>query len=180
MERFARVLLFGLVAVFALSACGNTPISVPLDDFSIRIDATANTLGYVVYPYNSTKFEKQVVNVKTITISGNVEASYTSLTGDQLQMTFYARATSPADNPDCDGSSGVVYICPKGGETAITGSYTFTNGVTQPVTFGSSNPEVLADGINKGEIWIGAEVTSGVATNVNFNFTNMIASVTIF
>lgn len=166
--------------VFALSSCGENALSVPLDDFSVSIDATANTLGYVVYPYNSTKFDKPVVNVKTITITGNVKATYSSLTGDDLTMTFYARATSPADNPDCDGSSGIVWICKSDNEKPITGSYTFSNGTVQPVTFGNPNPEVLADGLNNGEIWIGAEISSGVATGVTLDFTSMVANVTIF
>ncbi|WP_457636530.1 hypothetical protein [Oceanithermus sp.] len=180
MERFARAILFGLIAVFALSSCGNTPISVPLGDFSINIDATTNTLGYVVYPYNPTKFDKPVINVKSITITGKVKATYTSLTGDNLNMTFYARATSPENNPDCDGTSGVVWICKSDNEKPVTGSYTFTNGEEQSITFGSTNSDVLAEGINNGEIWIGAMVSSGAATNVQFDFTNMVANVTIF
>jgi hypothetical protein len=180
MKRYALTALLALFAVVALSGCDKTPISVGLEDFSVSIDATANTLGYVVYPYDSTKFEKPVVNVKTITVNGNVTASYNSLTGDELTMTFYARATSPANNPDCDGSSGLVWICKADNEKAITGSYTFTNGQTQQITFGTSNADVLAAAVNNGEIWIGAEVTSGVATGVTLNFTNMVANVTIF
>jgi len=180
MNRLARVLLLGLIAAFVLASCGNTPISVHLDDFSVKIDAATYTAGYVVYPYNPTKFEKPVVNVKTITITGNVKATYSSLTGDDLTMTFYARATSPENNPDCDGSSGVVWICKKDNEKPITGSYTFSNGTVQPVTFGDPNPGVLAEGLNNGEIWIGAEVSSGVSTSVTLDFTNMVANVTIF
>jgi len=178
MERIARVLLLGLIAVFAFSACGKTPLSIPLDDFSLDIEATTNTAGYVVYPVEPASFEKPVINVKSITISGNATVTYTAAPGDNLQMTFYASAKDPDEN-GCT-KTGPIYVCPKDGEKAITDSYTFINGDTKPIMLGSKNADVLTEGINQGFIWIGLEVTSGAATNVHFDFTDMVANVILF
>jgi predicted small lipoprotein YifL len=179
MKTFLRSILGLLALAAALAACSKAPLHVPLDDFTVKIDATTNTLGRVVYPKDPAAFKEPVVNVKTITVSGKVTASYSSLTGDELTLTFYARATSPENNPNCS-DGGVVWICDKDGEKPITGAYTFSNGQTQSITFGTSNADVLAEAVNHGEVWIGAEVSSGVATGVELNFTNMVASVTLF
>jgi len=179
MRQLIYLLLLTIIFII-LTACNASPITVPLDDYSISIEATANTLGYVVYPREPDRFEEPYINVKTITIQGFIKAEYTSVTGDQLQMIFYARATDPADDPDCDGSLGVVWICNANNQLPITNNYTFENGVRQPILFGSRNSDVLARGINGGKIWIGAEVVSGIALNVELEFTDMVAYVTIF
>ena len=177
MKTLLKPFLLAFFLAMGLAACGNTPINVPLDDFSISIDATANTLGKVVYPKNAATFEKPVVNVKTITLTGNVKSKYTPISSP-LAMKFYARITDPSTAGCQDG--GLVWICDANSETAISESYTFQNDDTQPITFGDTNPDILASGINAGKIWIGAEVTSGAATNVNFSFTDMVAHVTLF
>ncbi len=177
MKTLLKTSLLAFTLAMALAACGGTTINIPLDSFSISIDATANTVGKVVYPKDAATFEKPVVNVKTITLTGNVKSEYTAIQAP-LEMKFYARVTDPSAAGCQDG--GLVWICDASGETAISGSYTFQNGDTQPIELGATNPQVLADGINAGKIWIGAEVTSGAATNVKFSFSNMVAHVTIF
>ncbi|HHO57712.1 MAG TPA: hypothetical protein ENJ85_00905 [Oceanithermus profundus] len=180
MKRFALPVLVGLAAALALSSCDKAPLNVPLRDFSISVDATANTLGKVVYPWDAAQFAETKVGVKTITLSGKMTAHYTSLTGDALEMTFYARTQQPDDQSGCTAVQGIAWVCETTQEKKISRSYTFTNGETQAIELGVQNPDVLASGLNQGYLWIGAEVTSGVATNVRFDFTDMVAHVSLF
>jgi len=179
MKHLAKVLLIGLVAAFVLSACGNTPISVKLDDFSIELDELANTSGKVIYPKEAAKFSKSGINVKTIKLTGNL--TYTADIGtSSLTMAFYARLDDPGENGCHD--AGLAWICDKGDkDVSISEAKEYKKDVKTPISFGDKNPEILADGVNQGYIWIGVEV-SGIsgATNLKFDFTDMVAEVTVF
>ncbi len=177
MKSLRWTFLLALLLAAALSACSQAPLKVPLDDFEFKVDAASYTAGQVIYPKNPAQFNKPVFNVKTITLSGDVTVEYTAVQSP-LKMTFYARAENPGDAGCTD--AGLAWVCDAANETPISSEYTFASGETQQVTLGSPNPEVLADGINQGEIWIGAKVTAGAATNVTFRFTHMVANVTVF
>lgn len=177
MKTLLRTSALLLALAAALAACSKAPLTVPLEDFSISVDAVGNTVGQVVYPKNAAQFDRPVVDVKTIRLSGQVTVSYTAVQAP-LVMTFYARTSDPGAAGCTD--AGLAWICDAAGETPISSAYSFANGETQQVTLGDPNPEVLADGINQGRIWIGAEVTSGAATGVTFDFTQMVAEVTVF
>ncbi|XOB99413.1 hypothetical protein ACMC9I_04825 [Deinococcota bacterium DY0809b] len=177
MKTLLRTSALVLTLAAALAACSKAPLTVPLEDFSISVDAVGNTVGQVVYPKNAAQFDRPVVGVKTIRLSGRVTVSYTAVQAP-LVMTFYARTDDPGAAGCTD--AGLAWICDAAGETPISSEYSFANGETQQVTLGDPNPEALADGINQGRIWIGAEVTSGAATGVTFDFTQMVAEVTVF
>ena len=178
MKGIAKLLLLGLLAVPVLSSCGGTPISVPLSDFSINIDVVADTAGKVVYAESPTEFQESILNVKSITLSGKM--TYTTTTGsDTLTLTFYGSANDPANRSSCT-KIGSFYLCDPSGEKAISSQGSFTKGVPTEITLGSPNPDVLADGINNGRIWIGALVEGSLSLNTTFEFTDMVAHVTLF
>ncbi len=177
MKRPVRTLLFGLLAALAFTACGDTALNVPLADFSIQVDAVGYTAGQVVYPKDPTTFNETYVNVKTITVSGNLKVTY-DVVQAPLSMTFYARTENPGDAGCTD--AGLAWVCSASNETAISGSYSFNNGDEKAIDLGNENPQILAEGLNNGSIWIGAEVTNGIGTNVLFEFSNLVAHVTLF
>jgi len=178
MKRLTKVLLLSLVAAFVISACGSAPLSIKLDDFNIKLDEVANTSGKIFYPKEAAKFSKSGINVKTIKLTGNM--MYTADAGtSSLNMAFYARL----DNPEGSCTdAGMAWVCDKSDkDVAISDAKEYEKDVKTPISFGDKNPEVLADGVNQGQIWIGVEVSgfSGAA-GVEFKFTDMIAQVTIF
>ncbi|WP_287416789.1 hypothetical protein [Oceanithermus sp.] len=178
MKGIAKLLLLGLLAVPVLSSCGGTPISVPLSDFSININVVADTAGKVVYAESPTEFQESILNVKSITLSGKM--TYTTTTGsDTLTLTFYGSADDPAGRNGCD-RFGSFYVCDPSGEKAISSQGSFPKGVPTDIALGSPNPEVLAEGINNGRIWIGALVENSLSLNTTFEFTDMVAHVTLF
>ncbi|WP_287371073.1 hypothetical protein, partial [Oceanithermus sp.] len=177
MKTLLRTSALLLALAAALAACSQAPLTVPLDDFSIQVDAVGNTAGQVIYPKNAAQFSKPVLNVKTIQLKGQVTVSYTAVQAP-LTMTFYARTSDPK-NAGCT-DAGLAWICNASGETAISTGYTFADGETKSIALGDPNPDVLANGLNQGFLWIGAEVTSGAATGVTFDFTQMVAQVTVF
>jgi len=163
---------------FVLSSCGNAPVSVRLDDFSIKVDALANTLGKVVYPKQAATFEKSGLHVKTVTLNGKLTYS-ADIGSDSLTMAFYARLSDPKDAGCSD--AGLAWLCDKANETPISDPQTFQKDTPTPFSLGDKNPTILADGINQGKIWIGVEVTEeSAATGVTFDFTDMVANVTLF
>lgn len=178
MKALLRTSALVLTLAAALAACSKAPLTVPLEDFSISVDAVGNTVGQVFYPKNAAQFDRPVVDIKTIRLSGRVTVSYTAVQAP-LVMTFFARTDDPAGADGCT-DAGIVWICDAAKETPISSAYSFPNGETQQVTLGDPNAKALADGINQGQIWIGAEVTSGEAAEVTFNFTQMVAKVTLF
>ena len=177
MKRPVRTLLFGLLAALAFTACNGTTLNVPLADFSIQVDAVGYTAGQVVYPKDPTTFNDTYVNVKTITVSGNLKVTY-DVVQAPLSMTFYARTQNPGDAGCTD--AGLAWVCSASNETAISGSYDFNSGDSKTIELGNENPQILAEGLNNGSIWIGAEVTKGIGTNVLFEFSNLVAHVTLF
>ncbi len=173
MKKTLQLILLSLIATVVLSACGNTPIQVGLQDFTVDASAVANTAGKVVYKAEPVSFEKPVINVKTVKLSGNVTPSYL---GTTLQIQFYASASKPVG---CDEVAGLL-VCDKNGQKPISGEYTLENGVKQPIELGNPNADVLAEGLNNGKIWLGVEIASSGAANVKLQFSDMVASVTIF
>ncbi len=178
MKRFALPVLVGLAVALALSSCDKAPLNVPLSDFSINIDVLADTAGKVVYAVRPTEFQKSVLNVKSITISGKM--TYTATTGsDTLTLTFYGSADDPDGRSGCD-RFGSFYVCDPSGEKAISSQGSFPKGVPTDIALGSPNPEVLAEGINNGRIWIGALVENSLSLNTTFEFSDLVAHVSLF
>ncbi len=178
MKRIAITMLAALAAALALSSCGKAPLNVPLSDFSINIDAVADTAGKVVYAKSPTEFQRSVLNVKSITVSGKM--TYTATTGSNtLTLTFYGSVDDPKNRSSCADLGG-FYVCDPSGEKAISSQGSFPKGEPTAITLGSPNPEVLADGINNGQVWIGALVENSLSLNTTFEFTDMVARVVIF
>jgi len=167
-----------LAAAALLPACTQAPIHIKLDDFRIQIDAVGYTAGQVIYPKEPTHFEDRYPNVKTVTVTGVMKAEFTPVQSP-LVLSFYARVNDPAASDNCVDAV-VAWVCDAEGELVLSRSYTVTNGAAQPFSLGDNNRWVLAEGVNRGEIWIGARVTSGIALDATFEFTDMVATVTLF
>ena len=177
MKTLLKTSLLAFALAMALAACGNTPISVPLDDFSIDIGTVTDTANKVIYSKQPASFAKAYV-AKTINITGKL--TYTAVAGSNtLNITFYASASDPKNHTGCN-AIGEIYICDPSGEKAISKPSSFTKDQAAPITLGDPNSEVLAEGINNGQIWIGALVTESLSINTKFSFSNMVAHVTIF
>ena len=173
MERLIRFVIILAIPIVIFTSCGATPIFVDLDDFSINIPAAVNTAGLVIYSADPISLEKQSLNIKAVRLSGFIEPTYT---GDTLKLTFYASATEP----DGCASFQSILICGKIGHKRISSEYTLHNGFKQPISLGDPNADVLADGVNNGKLWIGVEVTSSASADISLQFSDMVASVTIF
>jgi len=167
------------LALFALliAACSKAPLRIPLKDFDVKVKATTPTGGKVIYPKTAAKFDKPVLNVKTISLAGEVTPEATAKSGS-MTITFYARVDDPKD-AGCKDLE-VIWVCDKEKEKPISERTTLTYGQANPIQLGHPNADILADGLNQGSIWIGAEIESGLSADTTLHFRKMIASVTVF
>ncbi len=179
MKTLLRTSALVLTLAAALAACSKAPLNVPLSDFSIQVDALVDTAGKVVYPKNPAKFRDSVVDVKSITLTGNLTYSATA-GSNQLTLTFYASVDDPGNHSGNCQDYTSFYLCDPAGEKAISQPKTFTKGEKSPIELGSPNPDVLSTGINQGKIWIGALVQDSLALDSRLEFTDMVAHVVLF
>lgn len=171
--------LLALAAVALLvSACGGLPLEVPLQDVTVDLGAITNTQGTVLYPASPSAFQKSGLHVASATIDGDVSAS--GLSGDTT-FTFYGRASDPSQDSNCQqvtNLSASYYACPASQETAISGAVTLpVSGAAKPVHLTGN---VLAEGADRGRLWVGASVQGGVSTNATLHFTKLVASIVLF
>lgn len=175
MNATLRISALIVALAVALVACSQYPLNIPLKDFSITVDAAAPTAGKVLYPKDAATFQRSVINIKSISLTGDL--TFTSAAGsNQLTLTLYARTEDPSASCHAYGS---FYLCDSSGEKAVSKQITLENGQAH-IELGAPNPDVLAAGINQGKIWIGALVESGVALGSTFEFRNMAAHVVVF
>lgn len=157
------------VAVIALLlgillGCTRAPLTVHLGDFDVPVPVTWSDTRTVVFVKR--EFSPPPVSIKYASLEG----SLTYRSGD-ISLHFYA-----ADSEPCPPAHG-VYICDRDDpDIQFVGSASFQTGATQPLRLSGSR---ITNGINRGNLWIGVRLHSGIATGGTLEFRNMVARVAV-
>jgi len=151
------VVLLGL-----LVGCTTATLSVPLKDFDVP---------FASIQANQVLFTKQEFNKPPLALtSAALEGSLTYQQGN-ISLGFYT-----ADREPCAPTGGVYACNPNANNIEAAGSVSFQSGATQPLRLSGSR---LTDGINRGDLWIGVRLESGLATTGTLQFRNMVARVAV-
>lgn len=173
--QFDRILTASLLAL-SLTACSGLSVGVNLDSASVTVPAAAPTFGKVIYQKNASNFLSSPVNVSSVSLEGQSSASNVVAT---VKAFVYARTSDPSLDPVCT-TSGSVVICDASSQTKVSGQLTLNaDGSKTPFRFDDPSG-ALKDGVNKGKIWLGFEVTEGASVGMTLRLTDMVARVTLF
>lgn len=155
---------FLLLATVLLAACSQVPLSIAIQDSQTDVVAI-NTSSIVFQKANQAQTPPTAV--KSIQLEGT--ANYKT---ENVTMEFFA-----SDGPPCSNQIGGLYTCAPSANTESIGETSFAGGASQGFKwFGSK----LTDGINKGTLYLGIRLKSGLLTSGTIQFTNMVAKVAVF
>lgn len=155
MRAAVAILLVGL-----LVSCTSAPFTVGLRGFDV--DVATLQMNRAVFVKQS--FDRPPFEVRHVVVTGNLTYQQGS-----ISLVFYT-----SDREPCAPTSG-VYICDVTDHEQV-GSASFQSGATQPLRLSGSK---LSSGINRGNLWIGVRLNSGLATAGTLQFRNMVARVTV-
>lgn len=160
MKRLLVLPLLGLLA-----ACTALPFSTSVKDYDSDVTLFGNN---TVALQKAQLGQRPGVALKSIEIIGNVTYQQQDVT-----LEFYA-----ADESPCSTVLSGVYTCSVSSPTLESiGEVNFSSGVTQPFIWKGSK---LTSGVNKGELYLGVRLKSGVLTGGTLQFRNMVAKVAVF
>jgi hypothetical protein len=171
-----RRILFAISLALSLAACGGLSINVNLDSANVTVPAAVPTLGKVIFPKDPSNFLSSPVNIRSVSLEGQSSASNVVAT---VKAFVYARTADPAPDSNCTVSASVV-ICDAASQTKVSGELTL-NADGSKTPFKIDDPSgVLRDGVNKGKIWLGFEITQGASVGMTLRLTDLVARVTLF
>ena len=165
-------------AILALNACSSAPVTVPVDPFEFTLPAAAPTLGQVIYPAVSATFQKSPVGFSAVTFTGNAAASGVIFA---VKANIYARTSEPTDCTKVTVSTTSVYVCSASTQTKVSSQAITLAPDGSKTSFKlEDNKGVLKEAMTSGKLWVGLEITEGLAANSNVKFSDMVASLAVF
>jgi hypothetical protein len=170
MKRLTLLLALGLVG------CGAFPLRFGVDNISLNIPLVTYTSGNVIFPKNASTFNQAPISYTSVKLEGNAKASNVL---QDVNVFLYARSTDPSLDPTCSSYTDII-VCPKTGQTKINTNplSLLSSGVKRNFVFDDAG-NGFRDGINAGKIWLGLEVASGAAANMNLQMTDLVMSLTV-
>jgi hypothetical protein len=147
-----------------LLGCASLPLTVPLGNFDVGVPPVWSDTRSVVFVKR--EFRPPPVSIKYASLEG----SLTYQEGD-ISLRFYA-----ADSEPCPPAHGVNICDRHDPDIQLVGSASFHTGATQPLRLSGSR---ITNGINRGNLWIGVRLHSGIATGGTLEFRNMVARVAV-
>lgn len=121
-----------------------------------------------MYFQKSTQNQTPPAALKSVTLEG--EALYQQ---SAVVLEFFA-----SDGPPCATQSGGVYRCAADPASMDTlGEANFASSSSQPISWSGAR---LTSGVNKGNLYIGVRLKSGIITSGTLKFRNLVAKVVLF
>jgi len=154
--------LLGLLGL--LAACTLPPVSVPIQDADVRLVNTAGQVALVKVAHDPLP-AGHLVGVK---VYG--EASFDS--PQSVSLTFFATT----DVSTCS-VSGDYAVCSESAVTQVSDTLSFKNEAGPKKFALDKNTDVLAEGLNRGELYVGARVDGGALGQEVLHLKNMHAEV---
>ena len=161
----ARYLIPLLALAALLGACSLPPVTVPIENVDVRLANTAEQVALVKIAHDPLP-AGHLVGVK---VYG--EASFDS--AQNVTLTFYATT----DVSGCS-VSGDYAVCPENAATQVSDTLTFNNEAGPKKFALDKNTAVLAEGLNRGKLYLGAKV-GGAALGQVLHLKNMYAVVQV-
>ena len=157
--------LLALAALFG--ACTTPPITIQLSDVTINLTVAPDSIGKVIFPENPLELKNPVpgTSIATVTVRGQARLQQKAT----VSFDVYATDTDPGEL-GCSkvGSvlTGFFYVCDPGTEgiAKVSPNAIAFNDETGPVPFTLSG-EMLASGINKQTLYLGAVISGGSGGN---------------
>ncbi|MER3603347.1 MAG: hypothetical protein C4298_06025 [Thermus sp.] len=165
--------ILGYLTLGLLSACSFT-VTVPLPDQTLTLTAS-NTTGKILYPKTPLGASAPIQTARVI-LTGEAELSPFT----PISLDVYARTSAPSPSSGCVDLSPYVdaYACDVTQADAIVGRIDFKAAQTTSFTLGQTGGEILARGINQGQLWLGVKVAGTGSVNATLHLKNMKATVT--
>ena len=156
------LLLLGLLGL--LAACSLPPVNVPIQDADVRLVNTAGQVALVKVAHDPLP-AGHLVGVRVFG-----EASFDS--AQSLSLTFFA--TTDVSNCNVNGD---YAVCPEDQVTQVGDTLTFNNEAGPKKFALDRNTDVLAEGLNNGNLYVGARVDGGALGQAVLHLRNMYAEV---
>ncbi len=164
-KKLPRMLL--LLGLGLLAACTTPPVTIGLSNVTLDLTVAMDSAGKVLFPESPVAFENPLpgVSVASVTIRGQARLAQSA----QLSFDVYAADASPADL-GCTKvgtiATGYFYACDPGtpGVDKVSQETLAFHNTAGPVPLTLSG-EVLARGINRRSLYLGAVVSGGTAGN---------------
>ncbi|MFN3266014.1 MAG: hypothetical protein ACK41E_04155 [Deinococcales bacterium] len=165
-----------LFLAIGLLSCAALPLRFSVNDISLTIPLVTSTNDTVIYPKDPSTFTPPSVGFTSVKLEGNAKANNVL---QNVSVFLHARNTDPALDPSCNVSVEII-VCPKNGQKRINSNalVLLSSGAKQPFAFDDTD-NAFRDGINSGKLWLGLEVTSGAAANMNLQLLDLIMSLTL-
>lgn len=163
--------ILGYLTLGLLSACSFT-VTVPLPDQTLTLTAS-NTAGKILYPKTPLGASAPIQTARVI-LTGEAELSPFTL----ISLDVYARTSAPSGCVDLSLYGVDAYACDVTQADAIVGRIDFKAAQTTSFTLGQTGGEILAQGINQGQLWLGVKVAGTGSVNATLHLKNMKATVT--
>ncbi len=163
--------ILGCLTLGLLSACSFT-VTVPLPDQTLTLTASY-TAGKILYPKTPLSASAPIQTARVI-LTGEAELSPPT----PISLDVYARASAPSGCVDLSPWGVNAYACDVSPADANVGRIDFTGTQTTSFTLGQTGGEILAQGINQGQLWLGVKVAGTGSVNATLRLKNMKATVT--
>lgn len=159
-----RLLLVSLAAGI-LAACSVAPLIIHIEDY----DTDVGLLGNSKVVFQKAKQDRTPpAAVKSVAIEGKLIYQQQDIT-----LEFYASDGPPCTNQPISG----IYVCDQSDNLERVGEVSFSGGAIQPFEWSGSQ---LTQGVNKGTLYMGVRLKSGLLTGGTLQFRNLIAKVALF
>ncbi|RIH87781.1 hypothetical protein [Calidithermus roseus] len=148
-----------------LTACSFAPLVIHIEDYDTDVGLLGNSK--VVFQ-KAKQNQTPPTPVKSIAIEG--EVTYQQ---QDIILEFFASDGPPCTNQPISG----VYVCDLSSDFESVGEVGFASGAKQSFQWSGSE---LTAGTNKGSLYLGVRLKSGLLTGGSLLFRNIVAKVVIF
>ena len=163
----ARLLTLAALLLLVLAACTTPPVTIGLSDVKIDLSVAVDSAGKVIFPESPLELKNPLpgTSVASVTVRGEARLEQAAT----LSFDVYATDTDPGEL-GCTKVGSILsesfYVCDPDTEGVVMVSKNTIafNNKTGPVSFTLSG-EVLASGINKQTLYLGAVISGGSAGN---------------
>ncbi len=163
----ARLLTLAAPLLLVLAACTTPPVTIGLSDVKIDLSVAVDSAGKVIFPESPLELKNPLpgTSVASVTVRGEARLEQAAT----LSFDVYATDTDPGEL-GCTKVGSILtesfYVCDPGtkGVVMVSKNAIAFDNETGPVPFTLSG-EVLASGINKQTLYLGAVISGGSAGN---------------
>ena len=149
-----------------LASCTTPPVTIGLTDVEIDLQVAADSAGKIIFPKEPLKLKNPIPGTQVASVSVQGRAKLDSPA--TLSFDVYAASQDPGELgcTRVDLVLSAYYVCDPGtaGVEKVSQSTIEFNNDDGPVSFRLSGG-VLADGINNGTLYLGAQISGGTAGN---------------